>query len=288
MTSGGYAAPRTLDEAVALLSKNPDARVLAGGSGLLVEPNRSRLADCLLVDLRRIQGLTGIERDSAGAVKIAAMTTLSATADHELIRTTYPTLAEAVLSTGDAQFRNRATIGGSLASTDPDADLPALALMLDAVIQMVGSKGSRSIRADEMFAGGHPTAPRSDEVITAVILPAPAARSGTAYEVLRSPATLSPICGVAASVTLGGDGAVAAARVALAGAAEHPCRMLSVEKALATNKRLTREAVTAAAASAGQGATFHGDVFASVEYRRHLARVLTERALAKALDRAAG
>jgi carbon-monoxide dehydrogenase medium subunit len=286
MTSPGYAAPRSLDEAVSLLAKNPNARVLAGGHGLLLEPNRSRIAGSLLVDLRRIPGLAGIERDAAGNVKIGAMTTLAALAEDAVIGKTYPALAEAARRTGDAQSRNRATVGGSLASTDPDADLPALGLLLDGTIQTVGPTGPRSLRAAELVTTGHRVL-RADEVITALTIPAPAPRSGMAYEVHRNPATLAPLCGVAAFVTLGTDGAVSASRVVLVGAVPRAVRLPSVEQALA-GKKPGDAVIASAAAVAVDGLAARSDLFASAEYRTHLAHVLTARALRQALARAAG
>src|SRR3954464_8923126 len=134
-SSAGYAAPTSLDDALWLLANNPDARVLARGHGLLVEPARRQIASALLVDLRKVPGLTGIQRDASGGVKIGAMTTLSAIAADAGLRKTYPAFALAADTTGDPQMRNRATLGGSLASSDPEADLPALALALDATLE---------------------------------------------------------------------------------------------------------------------------------------------------------
>ena len=282
MTSAGYTAPKSLDEAVSLLAKNPDARVLAGGHALLVEPGRSRVAKSLLVDLRKVPGLAGIDHDASGGVKIGAMTTLSAIAADAGLRKTYPALAEAADATGDPQLRNRATLGGSIVTSDPEADFPALALALGATIQVTGPKGARSVSADDFFGGKAPLA--AGDVVTAVVLPAPAARTGTAYEAVRNPSTLGPICGVVATVTLGADGAVSASRVALAGAAERPTRLAGAEKA-ATGKK-AGDAAAAAGAAAGDGTTMRGDLFASADYRKHLTRVLTERAVKQALDRA--
>jgi carbon-monoxide dehydrogenase medium subunit len=283
MSSAGYAAPGSIDEVVSLLAKNPDSRILAGGHGLLVEPGRSRVAKSLLVDLRKVPGLAGIERDGSGGVKIGAMTTLAAIAADAGIRKTYPALALAAEMTGDPQLRNRATIGGSIASNDVEADLPALALALDATIHVTGAKGARTVRADEFFGGAKPLA--AGEVITAVVVPAPAARTGTAYEAQRNPSTLAPLCGVAATVTLGADGAVTVSRVALAGAAERPMRLAGAEKALA-NKKGGDATAAAAGAAAGDGTAMRGDLFASADYRKHLTRVLTERAIKQAFDRA--
>ena len=169
MSSAGYAAPGSLDEAVSLLAKNSDARVLAGGHGLLVEPGRSRVANSLLVDLRKVPGLAGIDADKSGGVKIGAMTTLAAIAADAGLRKTCPALALAAETTGDPQMRNRATLGGSIAGSDPEADLPAIALALDATIQVTGPKGARSVKADDLFGGKASLA--AGDVITAVVLP---------------------------------------------------------------------------------------------------------------------
>ena len=285
MKEFGYSAPHSLDEAVTLLANNAGARVLAGGQSLLVEPNRSRLATSLLVDLRKIEGLGSVERQQDGSVKIGSMTTLTAIARNGLIRETYPALAEAAQMTGDAQERNRATVGGNLADADPAADLPALMLALDAQVQVVGPKGSRTIPADGLITGANKTALRADDVITAVTLPAAAGGTGTAYERSTHPATLHALCGVAASVTLAGDGSVSGCRVAITGAADHAARLHSVESAL-TGKLPSPAALAAAASHAGDGLTFRTDLFASADYRAHLAGVLTERALAQAIGRA--
>lgn len=282
MTAAGYAAPRTIDEAVSLL-KEKNARVLAGGHTLLVEPSRSRLADARLVDLRRIPGLAGIDADAGGGVRIGAMATLSAIAASEAVKKSWPTLAEVAAATGDAQLRNRATLGGSLAGGSPDADLPALALVLDAAVQVTGPNGTRTVNADDFFSGGHAAA---RDIITAVTVPAPAPRSGLAYQVQRHPATLAPLCGVAAAITVGADGTVSAARVAVTGAAERVARLPGVEKSL-IGKAAGEAAVALAAQASGEGLTFRGDLYGSADYRRHLTRVLAGRALKQALARAA-
>jgi aerobic carbon-monoxide dehydrogenase medium subunit len=285
MMPDGYAAPSGLDEAVSLLAGNPGAHVLAGGHTLLVEPNRSRIAGSLLVDLRRIQALVGIEPHPDGSVTIGAMTTLAAIAESDVIGRTHRSLAEAAHAAADAQTRNRATLGGALAGADPEADLPALVLALDATVHVVGSTGSRTIPADTLFTGAYRTALRSDAVITGVMFPALPPGSGTAYEKFRHPATLGAICGVAAAVTLGQNRSIAVARIAVTGVAEHAVRLYAVEKALANQP--ADSALGGAFVSAGEGITFRGDHFASADYRRHLTGVLAEIAVKRALERAA-
>jgi carbon-monoxide dehydrogenase medium subunit len=277
MTADGYIAPASVDEAVALLAKNPKARLLAGGHNLLVEPGRRTIAGSLLVDLGRIKGLAGVDRQADGSLKIGSMTTLSQLAESDAVRSAYPALVDAVLATGDAQFRNRATVGGSLAVPDPEAPLPALMLALNALYHVTGPAGART---------GAPGKPIQAEVITAVTLSAPEPRSGLGYAAFRNPATLHAACAVAASVALGSDGTVAGCRVAVTGAASVPQRLAGVEQALA-GKKPEASVLSAAAGAAGAGLTFRGDLFASSEYRAHLTRVLTGRALKQAIERAA-
>ena len=277
-----YAAPRSLDEAVSLLTKNAGARVLAGGHTLLVEPSRSTLGQYLMVDLRNVPNLEGITK-AGDRLKIGAMTTLSDIAADPTIKTTYGVLAELAEQTGDAQLRNRATLGGSLATRDPANAFPAIAVVLDATIEVTGANGARSVAADDFLSGKASLA--RGEIITALTLPAREPRSGMAYEVNKNAATLAPLCAAGVGVVLASDGTVAASRVVLVGGGERPQRMQNVEKLLA--KKRGDEAVKAAA-SAGDGITMRTDLFASGDYRTHLTRVLTARALKQALERAGG
>jgi carbon-monoxide dehydrogenase medium subunit len=281
--SGTYAAPQTIKDAVALLSGTPGARVLAGGQRLLVEPSRSRVASALLVDLRRIGTLAGIERTADGGLKIGAMTTLAAIAASGAVRGVWPVLADAARSSGDAQLRNRATIGGSVASAVPDADLPPVLLALDATLEVAGASGSRTVELKDLYTGPGETALAPHEIITAVVVPPRAGRTDAVYEKFEHPATLGALCGVAARVTLDANGTVAAARVALTGATDRPVRVPKAEAALA-GQQPTDAALAAAAGGTKDAGVFLGDHFGSAEYRRHLARVLTERALKRAKD----
>ena len=285
MSSFGYAAPQNLDDAVALLAQ-PGARALAGGHRLLVEPQRSRLAGSLLVDLRKIPRLSGIELQADGGFEIGAMTTLAAIAGHAGVRESCAALAEAALNTEDAQIRNRATLGGSLAFADPEAEPAAPVIAWNAQLQIAGPEGSRPLAAEDLITGPFQTALRPGEVIVAVRMPAAGERSGSAYERFRHPATLRAICGIAVSVTLSAKGAVDACRVAVTGATAQPARLRAMENALA-GRQPTAEVLSAAAAAAGEGLAFRGDHFASADYRRHLTRVLAGRALKRAVERAA-
>lgn len=285
MSSFGYAAPQTLSEAIALLTQNSGARVLAGGHRLLVEPERSRLPGSLLVDLGKVDGLASIAAQSDGAIEVGAMTTLTALAANDAVRKTRPALAEAARITEDAQIRNRATLGGNLAGADPEADVAAPVIALDAKVQITGSNGVRTIAAEDLITAPFQNSLGAGDIITGLSFPAIADNSGSAYERIKHPATLRAICGVAASVTLTAEGAVKSCRLAVTGATDHPARLHAVENAL-LGKRPGKDALATAIAAAGEGLTFRGDHFASAEYRRHLTRVLAGRALQRAVDRA--
>ncbi len=267
MTSAGYSAPTSLADALALLSANTSARVLAGGSSLLVAPSRGQLGSSLLVDLRQVPGLAGIE-PAAGGLKIGAMTTLRALAASDAVRSLYPALASAATLNGDAQSRTRATIGGSIAGASGDSDIAAVLIALGATADVAGPSGSRSAAVESLTPG-------RDEVITSITVPAPAANSTVVYETQRHPATLTPLVGVAACVSPSG------VSIGLVGATARAVRMAGVEQAL-KGAPVTDASARAAASSADQGLTVRGDLFGTSTYRSHLVRVLTARAVSRA------
>jgi len=286
MSQSAYAAPGKLEEIVGLLASNPGSHLLAGGQSLLVEPRRSQLAGSLLVDLRKVAGLSGIQSSAGGGLRIGAMTTLGAIAASDLVRKACPVLADAAALVGDAQVRNRATIGGALGEADPGSDLAPVLLILGATVDITGPGGSRSVEAAEFFTGPGRTALKAAEVITGITIPSAPPSTGAAYEKMKDPATLYALCGVAASVTVSAQGMVAQCRVAATGSTEYPVRLQAVEKAL-TGARPDPGALSAAASRAADHGVFRGSFYASSEYRAHLTRVLTERALQRALARTA-
>jgi hypothetical protein len=178
MSSTGYIAPPDLEGVVQLLADNPKARILAGGHSLLLQANRGGIASSLLVDLKNIHALSGVELEPDGTLKIGAMSTIRTIATDELVRAQYPALAEAALLIGDAQLRNRATLGGSLALADPEADLPALILALEARIVIKGLQNPRTMPAAEFFTGSRQTVLKPGEVITSVLFRAAPERFG--------------------------------------------------------------------------------------------------------------
>jgi len=286
MSQSAYAAPGKLEEIVKLLASNPGSHVLAGGQSLLVEPHRSQIAGSLLVDLRKVAGLSGIQSVAGGGLRIGAMMTVGAIAASDLVRKACPVLADAAALVGDAQVRNRATIGGALAEADPGSDLAPVLLVLASVFDITGPRGSRSVEAAAFFTGPGRTALSAAEVITGITIPSAVPSPGAAYEKMKDPATLYALCGVAASVTLSAQGQVAQCRVAATGSTEYPVRLQAVEKAL-TGARPDQGALSAAASRATEHGVFRGSFYASSEYRAHLTQVLTERVLKRALARTA-
>jgi carbon-monoxide dehydrogenase medium subunit len=211
------------------------------------------------------------------------MTTLNEIASSDLVSKEFPALAEGLGTIGDAQLRNRATIGGNLAEGDPEYDLPTLLLALDATVDVAGSQGQRKLTAEEYSKAQNRSSRASGDLIISVTIPIPAAKSGMAYVRIKHPARLTAVCAVAA-VVRAERGRIVAARIALGGATDHPTRLEAVEKALLSGPVNGEQGPSEGAISV-DGIAFRGDVFASAEYRRHLARVLTGRAIKQALLR---
>lgn len=276
-----YHRPGSVEEAIALLSENPEAKIIAGGHSLL-PAMKLRLAEPgALVDLAGIDGINSI---SAGdGTTIGAMTTYDAILKDDGIKATYPTLHEAIATVGDIQVRNRGTIGGSAAHADPAADGTAALVALGASFTAVGPNGERTISADEFFVDIFTTALEPEEVLTAINLPTPAEGTVGAYEKFAHPASGYPVCGIAVAVTRDGSGNVSDVKVAATGSVYVVTRLTGVENAL-TGTSGDADAVEAAAANASEGVDeFAGDHYASAEYREHLTKVLVKRALNRAL-----
>jgi carbon-monoxide dehydrogenase medium subunit len=266
-----YVAPETLDEAIAALG-GEDAKLLAGGHSLLPLMKLRFASPKLLVDLRRVPDLAGVERN--GDVRIGAMTTHTAVAGAGL-----GLLSAAAGRIADPQVRNRGTFGGSLATAHPASDLPAVVLAADATIVARGPDGEREIAAADFFRGYLETALADDEVITAVRMPA-ADGWGFGYEKFARRAEDWAMVAVCALVRVE-DGVCADVRVGLTHMAATPLRASAVEEAL-RGRPLDTETIAAAAALAADDTSPPADLNASADYRRNLARVLCRRALAQA------
>lgn len=278
-----YHSPTSLQEVLTLMqsSDGSDVKVLAGGQSLL-PLIKLRLAEpATLVDVGKVAELRGIA-DAGNGVVLGATTTYFDAIDSPVVQRRCPLIIQALHQVGDPQVRARGTIGGSLAHADPAGDLPAVALALDAEMRAAGSGGQRSIPAASFFTDMLTTALRPDEVLTSVkFLATDTPHTGTAYMKHRHPASGYAVVGVAAVVRLNDDGICAEARVGITGAGTHAARAASVEQALA-GRALDDASLSAASAHATDGLDLMSDTYASDEFRGHLTRVLTRRALAAA------
>lgn len=282
-----YASPRSLDDALALLRRHDgDAKLLAGGQSLVPLLAMRLARPTLLVDLGRIEGLDTI-REESGWLAIGAMATKSAVERSALVRTKQPLLHEATLRIGHPQIRNRGTVGGSLAHADPAAEYPAAALALGAKLQVVGEEGERSIDAADFFVAPLVTALGTCDILTGVRVPVLAPRTGwSLVEVARRHGDFA-MAGAAVTVSTGG-GRITAARIVLFGVGGVPIRAARAEQVLIGQSPAAAAYRAAAAEARSAVESPLSDVHASAEYRRHLAGVLVERALAEAAERAGG
>jgi aerobic carbon-monoxide dehydrogenase medium subunit len=277
-----YAAPSSLQEAVGLLD-DPEAKVIAGGHSLLPLMKLRLAQPRLLVDLGRIPGLSYIRRED-GVLAIGAMTTYREIERSQDVHQAAPVLAEATHEVGDPQVRAKGTLAGALAHADPAGDLPAVALALGGTVKAVGSGGERELDLDSFFVDMLTTALQEKEIIREVRLRVQPAGAGAAYQKFDQPASHYALTGVCAVITLSG-GSIASARIGVTGVGPKAYRPTAVEQAL-VGKPAEEEAVKAAVQTVADGIDVQGDIHASPEYRAHLARVLTRRAVLEAAGRA--
>jgi carbon-monoxide dehydrogenase medium subunit len=276
-----YAAPSTLDDAIGLLQQGGDeTRVLAGGHSL-IPLMRLRLAKPkMLVDLRKIPNLAYI-RDDGDHVAIGAMTTHDAVESSDLLRRRLPILPLAAAMVGDAQVRNRGTIGGSLAHADPAGDMPSVVSALDGQMVARGPGGERVIPAQEFFQDIWTTSLQPGEILCEIRIRYPEGEAAQAYEKFRVRSIDWALVGVAVNLTRS-NGDVKSARVVLANVGPTPVRAQRAEESL-EGSPVSPDTINAAAEHAADGLNPSGELNASADYKRHLAQVLTQRALRSAL-----
>jgi carbon-monoxide dehydrogenase medium subunit len=274
-----YLAPTTLEEALAALGEHGDeAKILAGGQSLLPVLRMRLNAPSFVIDLGRIDALRGI-RDDGDAVVIGAMTRHAAVGSDPLVAQHAALITAAVEHLADAQVRHRGTFGGALAHADPAGDLGAPVLALDGEFVIAGPGGARTVPAADFFVGLFETVIGEDEILTEVRIPKHTGW-GAHYEKFVRVAHQWPIVAVAATVRAEG-GTIAEARVGLTNMGQTPLRALAVEAAL-VGRPATSEAVAAAASAAAEGTSPPSDLNGDAGYRRHLATVLTRRAVLSA------
>ena len=274
-----YEVAESVEHAIELLGSKEDAKLLAGGHSLLPLMKFRLARPATLVDIGRVSGLAGVS-DSGEHLTVGALTRHHDLAHDALVREHCPILAYTAALVGDRQVRHRGTIGGSLAHGDPASDLPTIALTLDAQIVMRGPNGERAVAAAEFFRGFYETALEPNEVITEIRMPKTGAARWS-YLKFRQRALDWATVGVAAVVEAG-NGTIESARIGLTNMGQTPLRAAAAEQALAG---APRDGVAAAAAKADEGTDPPADTFASSDFRRHLSRVLTARAVEEALSR---
>lgn len=278
-----YHRPSSVQEAVQILSDDPEAKVLAGGHSLIPVMKLRLATPSALVDIGRIDALQSISRDN-GSLRIGACVTYHEIAASNVVRQAAPLLAEAAGQIGDRQVRYRGTIGGNLSHADPASDLPAAALALGATLHVTGPGGSRSVNAADFFVDLMMTSLQMDEILTEVEIPAAQAGAGSAYVKFEHPASGYALVGAAAVVTRNADGSCASASLCFNGVSSTAADAASVAASL-VGSDLSDAAIDGAVSGLSiPDAT--GDMFASAGYRQELAKVIGAQALRTARDRA--
>ena len=282
-----YHAPGSLAEATALLTRlGPDAKILSGGQSLIPLMKLRLASPRHLVDINGIAGLAYV-REDGGTLRIGALTRESDLEESDVVRSRYPLLADASRVIADPLVRNLATVGGNLAHGDPANDHPAAMLALGAEVVAAGPKGERRIPIGSFFTGPFTTALQPDEILVEIRVPAPAPRSGGAYVKLERKVGDFATAAVAAQVTLAADGTCQQAGIGLTNVGTVPIKADRAEAAL-RGKRPDEAAIKQAAQLASDASRPEADLRGSIEYKKDLVRVLTARALRKALERAGG
>jgi len=278
-----YHAPQTLEEAVALLQQHKDeAKVLSGGQSLLPLLKLRLGVAGHLVDIGRIPGLEYI-KEEGGVLKIGGRTRESALERSDLVRTKYPLLADTADVIADPLVRNLATVGGNLAHGDPANDHPATMLAYRAEVVATGPNGARTIPIDQFFLGLFTTALEPDEILTEIRIPAPQARTGGSYVKLERKVGDFATAASAVQLTLGAGGEVASVGIGLTNAGPTPLRAADAEQYL-TGKQPSADVIAEAARHASAIASPNADRRGAIEYKRQMARVLTARAIQRAIQ----
>lgn len=280
-----YLAPKSLDEALSVLSaRGEDAKLIAGGHSLL-PLMKLRLANPkVLIDIGRIRNLNEI-RAAKDHMVVGALATHFQIESSALLQKNCPLLPQTARTIGDVQVRNRGTIGGSVVHADPAADWPAAILALGGRLRLRGRTGERMIDAEKFFLGPMTTAIEASEILTEIHLPMAPRRSGYSYGKIAQQASGFAIVGVAVSLCLDAKGRCEDVGIGITGLSDTPFRARKAEERLRGNK-ITTKLVDACAAEVAAGIDPLDDLHAAADYRAHLARVYTARAVQEAAKHA--
>jgi carbon-monoxide dehydrogenase medium subunit len=279
-----YIVVESIDMAVASLAETgPDAKIIAGGQSLVPMLNFRLLRPSLLVDINRIPGLASIEETETG-IRVGALTRHHQLEMSPIIGRHLPVLSCAMTHVAHLAIRNRGTIGGSLSHADPAAELPMMALLLDAALHIASASGKRTVAARDFFLDALTVDLAAGDMVTEIMLPKLPPRTGWGFEEVARRHGDFALAAVAATLTASG-GVIAQARIALTGVGPTALRAPAAEALLvghALEPKLTSRAVEAVRAAIAPDTDLH----ASADYRRHLAGALTRRALVAAWRRA--
>jgi CO/xanthine dehydrogenase FAD-binding subunit len=280
-----YEAPRSLADAITLMQSDPGARVLAGGTDLLVQFRAGMRTPTAFVDVKRIPELVGIRMDDSG-LRLGAATSAAVICEHPEVARLWPGLVEAVHLIGSTQIQGRGTVGGNLCNASPAADSTCALIVNRAYCVIAGPKGERVVPVEQFCVAPGRTVLESGELLVAVTVPRPAPRTADAYLRLIPRTEMDiAVVGAGVSVTLDADGTCTAARVAIGAVA--PTALLISEAAQALiGSRIDDAALARAADAARTAARPIDDKRGTVAYRRTVAGVLTRRAAAIAAARA--
>ncbi|WP_400163622.1 FAD binding domain-containing protein [Brevibacillus sp. TJ4] len=277
-----YVQASSVQEAIRLLKEsNGEGKVIAGGHSLIPLLKFRLTTPGTLVDIGQVAELRGVRKEGNRLV-IGALTTYRQIVSDPLVAEHLPVLAQAVRQIGDIQVRNRGTIGGNLAHADPAADLPGVALALDAMLEIQGEDGAEAVEAESFFLGPLITALAETSLLTAVsfLLPPPGTKS--TYLKYAHPASGYAVAGVCALAAADAHGRISYVRVGINGVGDMAYRARSVEEKL-LGQIPTADLIAEAALLAAEDAEMGSDMFASAEYRRHLSEVYTQKALQQVL-----
>jgi len=276
-----YMRAASLRDALTVLAAGDGAKVIAGGHSLLPMMKFRLAQPGRLVDVGGIEELRGVSEHRRGA-RIGATTTYRELLDSELLRERFPIIGECTENIGDRQVRNRGTIGGSLAHADPNSDMPAVMLVLDATFNLRSKRGRRSVAAREFFQSPFVTALAEDELLIDITLPPMPKGAGSSYYSLDQAASGYALAGAAAVIARTRK-TVSHASVAFTGVADIS-RLIPTDQLVGSKGE--SEVVGRVAAASVEGVEVNGDIHAPAPYRRHLATVVVRRAIDKALERA--
>jgi carbon-monoxide dehydrogenase medium subunit len=290
MTEFDYVAPRSLDEAVAVLAeRGASARVLAGGTDLIVQERERRRDVSVMVDVKSVPETMELKLGADGSLRVGAAVPCATIYNNEEVAKRFPALIDSAALIGGIQIQSRASLGGNLCNSSPAADATPTLIALGARCEIAGPSGRRSLPVEEFCTGPGQNALALDELLVALNIPAPAPNSGAAFErfIPRNEMDIA-VANVAASITLSSDGsAFEAARVAIGAVAPTPLLVKEAGDALVA-KPVSDATIEAAAKAASDAARPITDMRGSVAQRKHLAGVLTRRVINAAIERAKG